>query len=281
MKLNRDLNPQAREMADESMVRNLAAQANAIWPQEVRLYARYGLPDDALILDAGCGTGEITCRLAELFPRARIVGVDVLEAHLERGRERAETEGLAGRVRFEKRSVYELGLPAGSFDLAVCRHVLQALPEPAQVLAELRRVVRPGGWLHCLSEDYGMIHFEPRALDPDAFWSVAPRGFGESTGTDLLLGRKTYRLLRELGLANVTVDYAVVDTVRVPRETFAAIWEAWRDGYADAIAEHTPLSRAAHLAHFDDMLATIRDPDGYGVWMCPIVAGQIPERDGS
>ena len=61
------LNPQAREMEDESMVRNLAAQADAIWPQEQPLFARYGLPAEAQILDAGCGTGEISMRLAGMF----------------------------------------------------------------------------------------------------------------------------------------------------------------------------------------------------------------------
>ncbi len=60
-----DLNPQAKQMADESMVRTLDAQARAIWPQEVELFRRYSLPSEARILDAGCGTGEISSRLAE------------------------------------------------------------------------------------------------------------------------------------------------------------------------------------------------------------------------
>ena len=71
-----DLNPQAREMADESMVRNLDAQARAIWPQEVELFGRYNLSGSLRILDAGCGPGEITSRLAELFPDAELLGVD-------------------------------------------------------------------------------------------------------------------------------------------------------------------------------------------------------------
>ena len=64
-------NPQAEQMAHESMVRNLAAQANAIWPQEETLFARYGLAGDLRIADIGCGSGEITSRLARLYPRAR------------------------------------------------------------------------------------------------------------------------------------------------------------------------------------------------------------------
>ena len=68
-----DLNPQAKQMADESMVRNLDAQARAIWPQEMPLFKRYGLPANAQILDAGCGTGELASRLAELLPTANIL----------------------------------------------------------------------------------------------------------------------------------------------------------------------------------------------------------------
>ena len=55
-------NPQAEQMADESMVRGLAAQAKAIWPQERAFFERYDLPATAEILDLGCGTGEISER---------------------------------------------------------------------------------------------------------------------------------------------------------------------------------------------------------------------------
>src|SRR5262245_61154812 len=77
-----DLTPQAKQMADESMVRNLEAQARAIWPQEVPLLQRYRLPPDLRILDAGCGTGEGASRLAEMFPLARVLGVDIIDSHL-------------------------------------------------------------------------------------------------------------------------------------------------------------------------------------------------------
>src|SRR5437667_8144861 len=83
-----DLNPQARQMADESMVRNLAAQARAIWPQEVPMLRRYALPAEPRILDAGCGTGEAASRLAQLFPQARVLGVDIIDQHLEVARSR-------------------------------------------------------------------------------------------------------------------------------------------------------------------------------------------------
>ena len=93
-----DLNPQGRQMADESMVRNLSAQARAIWPQEAPLLGRYALCANASVLDAGCGTGEVSSRVAQLFPQAQILGVDVIDEHLELAR--ARYAHLAPRVRF-------------------------------------------------------------------------------------------------------------------------------------------------------------------------------------
>ena len=200
-----DLNPHAKQMADESMVRNLAAQTQAIWPQEVELIRRYALPAEARILDAGCGTGEASSRLAEL-----------------------------------------------------------------------KRATRPGGRLHLIPEDYGMLHFQRGVLDPLDFWHEAPAQFGEADGTDLFIGRNAYGILARLGLADITVDYVVVDTVRVPRETFAAILGAWRDGYVDPIAERTRFTREQAAAYFEQMIANIRDPHGYAVWMVPVVSARVP-----
>jgi SAM-dependent methyltransferase len=272
--MDRDLNPQIEQMADESMVRNLAAQAECIWPQERALFERYGLPDDCTVLDGGCGTGEISSRLARLYPRSTVVGVDVLDVHLDLAR-RLHAD-LAPRLRFENRSIFELGLPAASFDLVVCRHVLQSIPFPERALAELCRVTRPGGRLHVIAEDYGMIHFQVRDLDSDDLWEVAPVEFGRATGTDMRIGRHAYAHLRALGLRDVTVDYVVVDTVRAPRDAFERIWTAWRDGFAEPIGRYTEVSEAEARAHFDDMIATIRDPHGYGVWFVPVLSGVVP-----
>ena len=93
-------NPQHQQMADESMVRNLVHQAEAIWPQESRIFAQYGLGSRLGILDVGCGTGEITARLGELYTEASIVGVDLIERNLELARRRCAA--LGSRVTFRQ-----------------------------------------------------------------------------------------------------------------------------------------------------------------------------------
>lgn len=269
-----DLNPQREQMADESMVRNLAAQAECIWPQERELFTRYGLSGPVRVLDAGCGTGEITARLAELFPQGTVLGVDILDHHLAYARERFAA--LAGRVAFEHRSIFELGLPDASFDLVVCRHVTQSVPHVDRVLAELKRVTKPGGWLHVLSEDYDMIHFQRRTPDVLDFWHEVPRAYTAQGHSSLFIGRDTVPLLRALGLEDIRMDYVTVDPLRCPRESMARIFEAWRDGYAASIAEYSRFTEVEARAYFDTMAATIRDPEGYAVWHVPVASARVP-----
>ena len=217
---------------------------------------RLAAPRDAVILDAGCGPGEITSRLAELFPDASLLGVDIVDPHLELARRRYARFG--SRLRFEHQTVFGLNAADDTFDLAVCRHVLHAIPHADRVVGELVRVTRPGGRLHLIPEDYGMLHF------------------GEKTNTDLYMGRATFEILTKRGLTDITVDYVVVDTIRVPREIFASILEAWRDGYAESIAEYSRFTLDEAVSYFNQMIGDVRNPSRYAAWMVPVVSARVP-----
>lgn len=269
-------NPQAEQMADESMIRNLAAQADAIWPQEEKFLARYALRPDARIADIGCGSGEITVRLAHRYPQAEVVGVDILHSSVAYATH--QHAALAPRVRFEQGDAFDLELGDAGFDLVVCRHMTQAVPEPEKVLAELERICRPGGWLHVLSEDYGMLHMPAGERDPDRLWHQGAIAYARTLGTDARVGRRTWTLMKQLGIVDLRVDYVTVDTLRVPRATFAAIIRAWRDGYSDVINEHGMLEPGEARALFDAVIDAILDPDQYAVWHVPVVSGRKPGR---
>lgn len=270
--MTRHRNPQAEQMADESMLRNLRAQAEAIWPQEQLLLERYGEP--SCIADIGCGSGEITSRLASRYPQARLIGVDILESSVAYAR-RAHAS-LAPRVQFEQGDAFELRFATGEFDLVVCRHMTQAVPEPEKVIAELYRICKPGGWIHVLSEDYGMLHMPAGAVDPDRLWHEGVIEYTRHTHTDARIGRRTWTVMNELGMQDLRVDYVIVDSLRVPRQTFGTIIQAWRDGYTEVIAEYTKLGEDDLRALFDQCVAAILDPRQYAVWHIPIVGGRKP-----
>jgi SAM-dependent methyltransferase len=264
------LNPQAAQMADESMVRNLAAQIEAIWPQEKRLIDLYRLPRNPRVLDVGAGTGEFSARVAQAHPDATVLGVELLPASVEHAR--AKHAALAPRLRFETGDAFALTQPDDSFDLVANRHMIQSVPHVERVIAELVRVTKRGGRVHVLAEDYSMLHMMSGPLDPDVFWRKGPIEFSERTHTDSRIGRRTWTLMRAAGLVDVRVDYVVVDTLRVPRRVFADIITAWRDGYTEALS--TPAFPLALVRqHFDEIISSILNPEHYAVWHVPIVSG--------
>ena len=260
-------------MADESMIRTLAAQIEAIWPQERPLLESYRLRRDARVLDVGSGTGEFSARVASAYPEARVTGVELLPSSVEVAREKHAH--LAPRLQFEAGDAFALKQPDNSFDLVANRHMVQSVPHVDRILAELVRVTRAGGRVHVLAEDYAMLHMMSGPLDPDVFWRKGPVEFAARTGTDSRIGRRAWSLMRAAGLLEVRVDYVIVDTLRVPRQVFADIITAWRDGYVDALA--TPEWPAATVRqHFDEIIASILNPEHYAVWHVPIVSGVKP-----
>jgi SAM-dependent methyltransferase len=269
-----DLNPQGAQMADESMVRNLAAQIEAIWPQERRLIDFYRLPRNPRVLDVGSGTGEFSAKFSAAWPEAMVLGVELLPGSVDYARRKHAT--LAPRLQFEVGDAYRLAHRDDTFDFVVNRHVVQAIPHAERVFAELVRVTKPGGRVHVLAEDYSMLHMMSGPLDPDVFWRKGPIEFSMRTGTDSRIGRRAWSLLREAGLDEVRVEYIVVDTLRVPRRVFADIITAWRDGYSEVMA--TPEWPASVVRqHFEEIIASILNPDHYAVWMLPIVSGLKPK----
>jgi SAM-dependent methyltransferase len=95
------------------------------------------LPPGARILDAGCGSGR---NMIELARYGVVTGVELSPLSVAAARERHTGEVLAG-------SIADMPLGSDSFDLAVCLDVIEHLAEDAPALAELRRVVAPGGAL--------------------------------------------------------------------------------------------------------------------------------------
>lgn len=267
-------NPQAHQMGDESMARTLEHQARAIWPQEAPLLDRYGLEGPLRILDLGCGTGQITRRLAGRYPEATVLGVDILEGNLQIARR--ESTSFGARVSYEQGDAFALRFDPDAFDLVVCRHMSQSIPDFPLALAEMTRVLKPGGWLHLLSEDYGMLHFAVGELDPDDLWHDVVFDFFRRTRCDGRVGRHSFGLLRGLGYLAVRVDYAVVDPLRVEREDFVGIMRAWRDGYVDVLADTTGRDRIEVKRRFDAIVASVEGPDQYAVWHVPIISGSKP-----
>ncbi len=99
------------------------------------------------VLDVACGTGDLACGLAEAVgPAGEVVGVDLSQAMVDAAAARA-AEACVANVRFERMDAQSLALPDAAFDVVTCCFGLMYLPDPELALAQMRRVLRPGGRL--------------------------------------------------------------------------------------------------------------------------------------
>jgi demethylmenaquinone methyltransferase / 2-methoxy-6-polyprenyl-1,4-benzoquinol methylase len=101
-------------------------------------------------LDVGTGTGDLAIAAAQLYPGAQIVGVDFTPEMLQRGRQKLQRLGLGDRVQFQVGDGERLHFSENVFDACCSAFVVRNLASLPDGLAEMRRVVKPGGRIVCL-----------------------------------------------------------------------------------------------------------------------------------
>jgi ubiquinone/menaquinone biosynthesis C-methylase UbiE len=103
------------------------------------------LPNDAVLLDAGCGQGKSFRYLKQVFSPARLIGIDADPHSLTLSGEEARRLGLD--VELIGSDCASLKLPDASVDVLFCHQTFHHLVEQEQALAEFYRVLKPGGYL--------------------------------------------------------------------------------------------------------------------------------------
>ena len=170
-------------------------------------HAGFVLPDitpGTSIVDVGCGPGTITAGLAAAAAPGSVLGIDQSGRQLASARARAEQLGLTN-VRFAEGSCYELPLDDDSVDLVFSHALLEHLADPVQALAEMRRVLRPGGAVAVCSPDWGGFILSPPS--PAVDHAVAAyTALMRANGGDPLAGRHLSRHLNEAGFNDVRTE---------------------------------------------------------------------------
>ena len=106
-----------------------------------------GLGDGESALDVGCGTGGAARALTARFPGVGpVVGIDKSETMVAEARARTDAD-VGARVEFRVADAHDLPFPDASFDVVFSLRVFEIVGEPRRVLAEMARVLRPGGRL--------------------------------------------------------------------------------------------------------------------------------------
>ncbi|MFD2468475.1 methyltransferase domain-containing protein [Amycolatopsis silviterrae] len=144
----------------------------------------------ARVLDLGCGQGSITTALA---PACHVIGIDIHHPLLP----------AASTVDYVNASAYALPFAAASVDIVFSHALFEHLANPLAALAEIRRVLRPGGHLALSTSDWSRAKIRPRTANVDA----ALRGhylLRRRHGGDPFCGRTIAAKLATAGFTNIT-----------------------------------------------------------------------------
>ncbi|HEX6508074.1 MAG TPA: methyltransferase domain-containing protein [Chloroflexota bacterium] len=122
-------------------------------------YALLELQPGHRVLDVGCGTGEDVRTMARIVgPTGHVVGLDSSSTVIEVAAARTASEDLPCEFRIGQAEM--LDLEDGSFDACRAERVLQHVANPGQAIAEMIRVLRPGGHIVCFEPDWDLQVFD-------------------------------------------------------------------------------------------------------------------------
>ena len=129
------------------------------------------VPGGGLIVDIGSGTGGITRRISDHFPRASVVGLEPSAALTKKA---IDLTGDRPNLSFSVGDGAKLSLKDGCADISILHTVLSHVPDPAQLIAEATRILRPGGTLVICDADFskaamGNVPGDPLGSCAEAF----------------------------------------------------------------------------------------------------------------
>ena len=262
------------------------------------------LEPGAQVLDVGCGSGNITLDVATRVAPGAVVGVVVMAERIANATRLAVERGIEN-VSFEASDAHALRFADNSFDVAFSHTVLHSLIDPPTVLAEQKRVVRPGGWVIASGvRDWGFsprypacpalekvqrawIRYHERLQSSYTAGERVPgrweRQLAEFRYVDLQTARKCATWFYGAGLRELRMAFTVETfefagspekapsmTLIPPRDKGDdPLWDVYCDMIAEGFVEEADIERAA-----DEVAAWYRDPDAFNLVGLLFVAGR-------
>lgn len=173
-------------------------------PMAQQLLAETAIPSGARVLDVACGSGIVARLVAtRLGPSGRVTGIDVNPGMIAAARRASDEAAVA--IDWQVGSALDLPFADQSFDLVVCQQGLQFFPDRAKGVAEMYRVLAPGGEV-CIATW--------RGLDQNPFFAEMERVVRQRTGATAL--QMPFSLGDPLELATLMQDAGFRDVSVAP-----------------------------------------------------------------
>jgi SAM-dependent methyltransferase len=228
------------------------------------------------VVDCGCGPGSITVGLAESVRPGEVIGFDTSPAAIAQARQTASEFGH-DNCRFEIGSVHDCSLPSEAFDAAIICNVLAHVPSPERAVAEVRRILKPGGILAIREmQKAGDWIRGAHAADVQIVNDMIVAEI-KNLGGDPFLGCRLSSMLRQAGFGRVEMTVEPSPTLSHPSRVGPIYLELARD--QEFIQAAGSRFRAGELHDLPQkILRWMHDPDAAcGISECVALARKQEE----
>lgn len=230
------------------------------------------------LLDVGCGPGTITADLAELVAPGTVLGIDAATGVLAEARDHAgrRTSAADSAPTFAAADVHRLPLAAGAVDVVHAHQVLQHLMDPVGALAEMGRVLAPGGILAVRDSDYGAFAWAPADERLDR-WMELYHQVTRANGAQADAGRYLLGWVQQAGFSDVTATSSTWTFADPDSRTWwGGLWaeRVELSAFADQAVAYGLADRSELAAIAAGWRAWAEAPDGFFV----VVHGEVLAR---
>ena len=235
-------------------VDRLALLNQVFGPPSEALLLRLGLSAGMRVAEIGCGSGNMTCWMAqEVGPAGHITGVDSSQDSLEQARKLAKSRGLQN-IEFVQGDVNQLSLPGQPYDFAYCRFVLMHQRQPEVGLRQMAGLVRPGGFVVCEELDLSRCFFDPPAPHMLRMMDLNV-AIAERRGVDYRLGSRLATLCQKAGFNEFDVAFFTPALMHGPAKRLLTI--SFRE-FMGKLVEN----KLATQAELDELIRQADQTDG-------------------
>ena len=198
-------------------------------PQEIaRLVAGIDLSGKS-VLDIGCGAGGIDVTLVRDHGAGYVTGIDVEDGVIAHARRHIAAEGLTDRIGLVKVAPGPLPFPPGTFDIVFSKDSIVHIPDKHALMAEVARVLRPGGWF--IASDWLIGHDGTPSPEMQAYIAAEGLDFGMASPA-------RYRAAMEAaGFNDITITSRNPWYRQVARDELARMRGPWRETAAKALGQ--------------------------------------------
>lgn len=231
---------------------------------EHTVYRNVDLSEVSQLLEVGCGVGAQSAIILRRFPNLQLTGIDLNKKQLEEAQNYLSTMPYAlGRYKIQEMNAENMTFAANSFDGAFLCWILEHVKDPARILNEVRRVVRPGGVVYITEVMNSSFFLDPYSPNLWKYW-MAFNDYQFDGAGDPFIGAKLGNILISVGFHRVQTEIVTwhLDN-RFPekRRQMIAYWSELLQSATDQLVSSQYITQEIADAAFKELAQVERDPN--------------------